>query len=402
MLKIISFVFFLVLLYSFPSKSESINYNPIQKEEIDRFNIPGLLNKRIIKHDPHNIFKLTPSPLNVDIKSIKFSIDGNQESVGRYLFKTGTRGIIVLHCNSVIHENYSILNNQKTLYPAWSMTKALTNAAIGSLIYEKIIDSELDTIDKYAQTLTGSAYEGVTFQQALRQSSAVKSSEILDMPAMALYLNMPGNGWESYLLTKSRMPNYEPGSVFNYTELDPAAVALGIREASGYSLTEYIQEKIWKMIGMESDAYYQIDNNGKETGGTGLKATLRDFARLGLLYANNGTLNGQQIFTPEWVKKSTEPTYYSKGKLSFKKVKNWGYGYFWWPSIDNQNDFFITGLFGQFIYVDPDSKIVIARTGFYAGEAIPYFGNTYLDSVFSVSRAIRNHVSAQMGNCSLY
>jgi CubicO group peptidase (beta-lactamase class C family) len=370
--------------------------------KIDRFNIPGLLKEKTIKHDPDNVFKLTASPLNININKIIFSINGKKESVGRYLFKTGTRGIIILHCDSIIHERYSILNNPNTLYPAWSMTKALSNAAIGSLIYEKVIGSELDPIDKYSSTLVGSAYEGVTFQQALRQSSAVKASEILDMPAMALYLNIPGNGWESYLLTRKRMMGYEPGSVFNYTELDPAAIALGAREASGYSLSEYLQEKIWKTIGMESDAYYQTDNNGKETGGTGLKATLRDYARLGLLYANNGTLNGQQVFTPEWVKKSTEVAYYPKGKLSFKKVKNWGYGYFWWPSIDNQNDFFITGLFGQFIYVDPDRKIVIARTGFYIGEPVPYFGGTYLDSVFSVSRAIRDQVGAQTGNCSLY
>ena len=394
MTSILSFL----LLYPLVSDAE---LNQETHAEAEERAIPGLMKKRSIKHDPNNIFKLNQIASTPDIKAITFSINNQQESVGEYLFKTGTKGFIVLHCDNIIYEHYALFNSKKTLYPGWSITKTFTSAAVGSLVYEKIISSELEPIDKYASVLIGSAYEGVTFQQALRQSSAVKASELLDMPSMTLYLNTPGNGWESYLLTKSKMPDYEPGTVFNYTEIDPAVVAVGIREASGYPLAEYLQEKIWKVVGMESDADYQTDNEGKEAGGSGLKATLRDYARFGLLYANNGTLNGQQIFPTDWVKKSTEVTYYSKGRLNFNRVEKWGYGYYWWPSLDEKNDFFITGLFGQFIYVDPDSKIVIARTGFYVGEALPYSGGTYIDSVLSVSRAISNIVSAQMGHCTL-
>ncbi|QGH62033.1 serine hydrolase domain-containing protein [Serratia proteamaculans] len=382
------FLFSILIPQSIATNSDMQSFS--DPEGLEERKIPGLRHYHKIEKDPENILELNEVHLDINIPKINFTVNGRKDRVDKYLFKTGTRSVIVLHDKDVVYEKYSMLNNRETLYTGWSLTKMFLNAAIGSLIYNTIIDSENEPIDRYALQLSNSAYSKVTIQQALQQSSAVKENEYLNMPGLIFYLNKPGNGWESYLLTKSRMSGYQPGEAFNYTETDPAALALMLREASGYSLSEYIQERIWKPIGMEYDGRYQLDNQGKESGGNGLEATLRDYARMGLLYANYGSLNGSQVFTAEWVKKSIEPTYYPKGKLIFNGTKNIGYGYFWWPSLDGEGDFFIPGLFGNFIYIDPRTKVVIVRIGIY--QPIFYHGRPYIESVLDVSRAIRDEI----------
>ena len=43
----------------------------------------------------------------------------------------------------------------------------------------------------------------------------------------------------------------------------------------------------------KDEAYFIVDNNGVEMALGGLNATLRDYAKFGLLYANKGKWNGE-------------------------------------------------------------------------------------------------------------
>ncbi len=52
--------------------------------------------------------------------------------------------------------------------------------------------------------------------------------------------------------------------------------------ATGRTITELLEENIWKKIGTEHDAYWITDDNGVEVALGGLHATLRDYARFGM------------------------------------------------------------------------------------------------------------------------
>ncbi len=75
------------------------------------------------------------------------------------------------------------------------------------------------------------------------------------------------------------------------------ADALGwiISKATGRSVTDLLSEKIWSRLGMEQDAYYQIDALGTPFAGGGFNAGLRDLVRFGEMLRNNGQLNGKHI-----------------------------------------------------------------------------------------------------------
>jgi CubicO group peptidase (beta-lactamase class C family) len=111
----------------------------------------------------------------------------------------------------------------------------------------------------------------------------------------------------------------------------------------------YLEQKIWQPFGMADDAYWNLtESGGGEFGGCCINATLRDYARLGLFALNNGRLaDGTPVLPKDWMAESTQP---SQGAPY--------YGYLWW--LREGGVFQASGIFGQAIYIDPSSNLVIA------------------------------------------
>ena len=113
---------------------------------------------------------------------------------------------------------------------------------------------------------------------------------------------------------------------------------------------------------MQDDAYFLTDRDGVEFAAGGLNATLRDYARLGLLYAHDGNWQGVQIVPSEWVRASITPD--APQLMPGRRVSSteiWGYGYQWWVP-DLRGEFVAVGIFNQFVYVNPTQHLVIAKS----------------------------------------
>jgi len=70
-------------------------------------------------------------------------------------------------------------------------------------------------------------------------------------------------------------------------------------------LSDYLATRIWQKLGAESDAAWAIDPTGQEAAYCCFIATLRDWARLGLMLANDGAWNGQQMVPRQWIVDAT-------------------------------------------------------------------------------------------------
>ena len=116
-------------------------------------------------------------------------------------------------------------------------------------------------------------------------------------------------------------------------------------------------------IGSENEDYYIVFVTGSDIALGGLNASLRDLAKFGQLYLNDGSWQGEQIIPKSWVNQSHTPDaphlMPNAGELSSNE---WGYGYQWWIPGDPLTDYTAHGIFNQFIYIDPISKVVIAKT----------------------------------------
>jgi CubicO group peptidase (beta-lactamase class C family) len=102
---------------------------------------------------------------------------------------------------------------------------------------------------------------------------------------------------------------------------------------------------------MESDATWWLASpEGLEVGGSGLSATLRDYARFGLFMLHGGRAGGRAVLPEGWIDAATTATV-----IDGETVE---YGYMWWPL--NDGAYAAIGIFGQFVYVHPASGTVIA------------------------------------------
>ena len=174
------------------------------------------------------------------------------------------------------------------------------------------------------------------------------------------YVNPFGDAATFYYGTNLRKAVYrrklaqEPGSDFSYSSGDTQILGLVLERAlKGKTITAYLEEKLWKPLGMEYDATWSLDkkNDGLEKTFCCINARARDFSKLGRLYLNKGNWNGKQIVSKEWVEASTTP---DPNNVNY-------YKYQWW--LTNDGSYMMQGILGQYVYVNPAKDLIIVRLG---------------------------------------
>jgi CubicO group peptidase (beta-lactamase class C family) len=113
---------------------------------------------------------------------------------------------------------------------------------------------------------------------------------------------------------------------------------------------------------MEYDGAWNIDHEGDGLEKTWccLSATARDYAKFGRLYLNDGDWNGEQIVSRSWVEQST--------KIDTDEGSAWNYQYQWWLVSEDSRAYMAIGHLEQYIYVNPEKKVVIVRLGKSGGD----------------------------------
>jgi hypothetical protein len=132
-----------------------------------------------------------------------------------------------------------------------------------------------------------------------------------------------------------------------------------LREATGKNLHDLFNETYSNFLGFDVAPYYLTDGKNVAFALGGLNLTTRDYAKFGQLFLQNGIFNDMQIIPSSWVSQSTN---HSAPTIGDRGV---GYGYQWWIPMpqegSNKGDFTASGVYGQYVYVNPSKGIVIAK-----------------------------------------
>ena len=296
-----------------------------------------------------------------------YEYKGAPKDTSRFLQDTWTTGLIVLQDGKLAHESYSLGNTAASKAVSWSVAKSFISALVGIAVAEGRIKDIRQPVDDYVPALKGTGYEGVSIKDVLQMSSGIRFDENYDDSfsdinrlgrAIAL-----GSSLDAFVASLKR--ERTPGRFHHYVSMDTQVLGMVLRGATGETLASYLESRIWQPMGMEYDAYWLVDGKGMELAFGGLNAVLRDYARLGQLYLNQGAWQGKQIVPAAWVRASVTPD--APHLHPGNPASNWvlGYGYQWWIPQQPDGDYLAIGVYGQFIYVDPKRKIVIAKTSAY-------------------------------------
>jgi CubicO group peptidase (beta-lactamase class C family) len=317
-----------------------------QDQKEDGFRNTGrIIPSREIKAG-ENILELPSAP--IDLSDLTYTVDGKQYSLDDHMESLRVGGLIVLHKGDIVYEKYGLKNDENSRWIAFSVAKSITSMLIGAAIQDGYIVSVKDPITDYLPRLRGSAYEGATIEDVLHMSSGVAWNEDYFDPESDVSKAGGFNAMKLFDYLNTLESSGKPGEKFNYSTGETNLVGAILRAAVGNNESAYLEHKIWKPFGMESDASWLMDANyAAELGGCCLNATLRDYARIGLFAMGDGVLaDGTRVLPEGWMKASTSP---SKGYE--------GYGYLWWLMPDGT--YAAQGIFGQLIWVNTKTETVI-------------------------------------------
>lgn len=312
---------------------------------------------------------LTYSPLPREERRMDFTFEfeGKTLPADAILNDAYTNALLIAKDGKIVFERYRNFSNEQTRFTSMSMAKSITSILIGIAIDRGAIRSLDDLITDYVPELKGSAYDGVTLRQAIDMKTGVDRRDgDQTIPGSAgaarreqmLIRNERPMVDEAFMVGRNGTP---PGTTFEYSTLNTTVLGWVLERATGQGMTDFTSQSLWQPMGAESPAYWMADGPGK-TGrpmnGMGFNATLRDYARIGLMMLENGRANGRQIVSEAWVEQSTggpHPAAMPNG--------NRGYQHMWW-TVPGQPAYYADGLGGQYIYVDPQTDTVIVKLSY--------------------------------------
>jgi CubicO group peptidase (beta-lactamase class C family) len=284
----------------------------------------------------------------VDLDDVEIHVDHTSMTVDEYFTKQSVAGLLVIKDGEILYERYGLGNTADSKWISFSVAKSVVSMLIGAAIQDGHINNVDEKVTDYLPRLKGSSYDQSSIKNVLQMASGVQWNEDYADPesdvAQATWVTT-----ELYDYLRNKPRDEVPGDVFNYNTAETNLAGTLLRSAIGNNLSSYLSEKIWKPFGMESDAFWNLtEQGGGEFGGCCINATLRDYGRIGLFALANGRLaDGTQVLPPGWMQESTMP---SKGYR--------GYGYFWW--LTAEDIYTATGIFGQGIYINRQENVVIA------------------------------------------
>ena len=293
-----------------------------------------------------------------------FVHNGTTYNTLQYIDSSYTQGFLFIQNDTIQYENYWRGQKEDLQHISWSMAKSYISALFGIAMDEGFIKSIDQTVDEYLPELKGSGYEGVKIKDVLQMSSGIKFDETYSDSQSDIQ-----QYWTGFVSGKSQdefagtlINERTPGTYNKYVSIDTHVLGMIIVRSTGKSLTDYLQEKIWKPIGCEFDAYWLADGKGMEMANGGLNACLRDFAKFGRLYLNKGNWNGKQIVPTAWYDASISSNEeHLKPGSENSSDPGMGYGYQWWIPEGNEGEFMAIGVFNQHIYINPTMNTIIVK-----------------------------------------
>jgi CubicO group peptidase (beta-lactamase class C family) len=272
-----------------------------------------------------------------------------------FLQQNRNTGLLVMRGDTIHAERYQYGRKAEHRMASMSMAKSVVSLLIGIAIANGKIASIDELAERYVPELKGHPYGETSLRHLLTMTSGVRFTERYDgndditALSRATMLQQGPGGPQALLPFNVR--ERPAGERFSYSSAETVVLAHVLRAATGQPVSDYLSEKIWKPMGAEADASWNLDKSGYELGYCCLNATLRDYGRLGMLLANGGSLDGRQIVPADWLRAATAPG-----------TVNPGYGYKFWVAPRGIDRFSLIGIRGQAINVDPATRTIVVHT----------------------------------------
>lgn len=150
-----------------------------------------------------------------------------------------------------------------------------------------------------------------------------------------------------------------PGTRFNYNSGASQLLSHVFHEATGRDIEEYAARHLFAALGI-TDWFWKRTPAGLPDTEGGLYLTSEDLAKLWFLFLRDGTWDGQEVVSPDWVRASVAPAVPVHDPVRPSGVH---YGLKWWlhpnPTDSTRFMWLGSGFGGQFPIAIPELDLVV-------------------------------------------
>ncbi|MDJ0649206.1 MAG: serine hydrolase [Xenococcaceae cyanobacterium MO_188.B19] len=302
------------------------------------------------------------------IQKTSSSIDQDTlNQITDYAEASNSSALLVIHQGQLVLERYWGEFTPSSTFNAMSMSKTITALLIGIAIAQGDIESELEPVANYIQEWSDDERRKITIQDLLYMQSGLRNQDNTNNPNSDLVKMFAGTDVDAISLKIPAVQ--EPRQAFDYNNANTQILSEVLERATDKRYADYLSNNLWKPLQANNANLWLDRPQGNAKAFCCLFATPRDWARIGQLFLDQGTVNNKQIVRSAWLDKMIQPS-----PLEAK------YGYHIWlqartqqkPGVYDktaskpflaQDTIYLDGASRQRVYIIPSLELVIVRVG---------------------------------------
>jgi len=281
-----------------------------------------------------------------------------------------TAAFLVVYKGQIVAERYMPGITKDTQLESWSMGKSLTATLFALLVKDGVYRLE-DAVPVPEWHAPGDPRAAIRIVDLMHMSSGLRFIATQDpdyKPSMgyADHWYVYTGAVDAFQYSISRPLQFPPNTEGRYRNCDPLTIGWLIKQAvtgRGEEYLTYPQRALFDRIGirrqvLETDPYGNFLLTGYDYG------TARNWARLGMLYLQDGIWRGERILPEGWAKFVSTPA---------PAWKKHNYGGLFWVNGDGgwnlpKTAYLANGAGGQTTFVIPSHNLVVVRMGHFRGD----------------------------------
>ena len=273
--------------------------------------------------------------------------------------------ISIVRNGYLVADIYMYPADKSQKHPIHSCTKSIASTLIGIAIDKGFIKGVEEPVIRFFPDRTinhlDEQKKAITLKNLLSMSSGLDTKDnLMHHGWHGLYKMKETDDWTQYVLDRPMADH--PGTRFEYSNLGSFLLTSILQKKTQTDALNFAKTHLFNPLGIEDILWYKSPK-GIYTGYAELWLRPHDMAKIGYLYLNNGSWEGQQLLSAEWIQEATTP--------QIPAGPFFHYGYQWWVS---EGFYFAMGYQGQFIFVIPEEQMVVVFTSTINGQSIftPY------------------------------
>ena len=306
----------------------------------------------------------TALPMTTESPSPEFAEALQQ--VSEYAAARNSTGLVIMHQDAIVLEQYWQGYDQTSKFNAMSMSKSLVGLLIGQAIAEGTITSLDEVAANYLPEWRQDKRNQITLRDLIYMQSGLRNEDGTSSPLSDLVQLYVGSTVEK---TALKVPSVKPpGQVFEYNNVNSQILAIVLQRATGIAYGDYLSARLWQPLAAQDATVWLDRPNGMAKTFCCFFATARDWARVGQMLLHQGQVANTRIIPADWISEMLTPSPLEAtfGKHIWVKARTPDH-----PNVDTAatvpflaaDTFLLDGRGLQRVFIVPSQSLVIVRMG---------------------------------------